>query len=470
MKRVNFGHKGGFPLEQETLIHLQRAYADDMLSALLGQWGIDPTQNYLIKEASSTEDGWIVTTFAREEINAQTGNAFTVTKPELLRLKFNGAKRPNVEILDLRKSNGVLEYADGQPKRVYEEWVGQYVTSPSDPLNTVITGLIELKSITDLTADIDNVKEDYLLRDGSKPMTGDLNLGPHQMSKLDANESFSANVRSADFNFGYSSRRGLVYPNRPLGRALVDNGDTLSFNYASDWENTAIYGDVTLPNLNQSSSQTPVVIDSSGNIGIATSSIITPQATETVQGKAEIATQGETNGSTDDSRFITPRKLHNRTATTSRTGIAEVATSTEVTDGDFADRYKIVSPYYLRFSNYVQRRLYGGIRFSLGGIGTNSFTVFGNISSAVALNLVGLDSRYRLNFSSSVFGSYVPIAVVESRGTFTNGGGSNFNNENDSFITFANLNSNGLDLIFREVNNPGNVTNQFTGVIIQIIN
>ena len=44
MKRVNFGHKGGFPPEQETLIHLQRDYADDMLEALLGQWGIDPNQ------------------------------------------------------------------------------------------------------------------------------------------------------------------------------------------------------------------------------------------------------------------------------------------------------------------------------------------------------------------------------------------------------------------------------------------
>ncbi len=36
---------------------------------------------------------------------------------------------------------------------------------------------------------------------------------------------------------------------------------------------------------------------------------VTPSATETVQGKAEIATQAETNTGTDDTRFVTPLKL-----------------------------------------------------------------------------------------------------------------------------------------------------------------
>lgn len=42
---------------------------------------------------------------------------------------------------------------------------------------------------------------------------------------------------------------------------------------------------------------------------------VTPSATETVQGKAEIATQAETNTGTDDSRFITPLKLKTNLAT-----------------------------------------------------------------------------------------------------------------------------------------------------------
>lgn len=42
---------------------------------------------------------------------------------------------------------------------------------------------------------------------------------------------------------------------------------------------------------------------------------VTPSATETVQGKAEIATQTETNTGTDDVRFITPLKLKTNLAT-----------------------------------------------------------------------------------------------------------------------------------------------------------
>ena len=42
---------------------------------------------------------------------------------------------------------------------------------------------------------------------------------------------------------------------------------------------------------------------------------VTPSATETVQGKAEIATQAETNTGTDDTRFVTPLKLKTNLAT-----------------------------------------------------------------------------------------------------------------------------------------------------------
>jgi hypothetical protein len=67
-----------------------------------------------------------------------------------------------------------------------------------------------------------------------------------------------------------------------------------------------------------------------------------PNATETLRGIAEIATQTETNGSTDNSRFVTPHKLHNRTATESRRGIAEVATQAETNAG--VDDTRMVTP------------------------------------------------------------------------------------------------------------------------------
>ncbi|MCK8520224.1 hypothetical protein M0D21_01525 [Aquimarina sp. D1M17] len=411
MKRVNFGHKGGFPLEQETLIHLQRAYADDMLEALLGQWGIDPNQNYLVKEASNSEDGWIVTTIPREEINAQTGNAFTVTKPELLRLKFNGAKRPNVEILDLRKNTGSLEYADGQPKRVYEEWVGQYVTTPSDPTNTVITGLVTLKTIIALSTDIANinaeindVKQDYLPRNGSRPMTGNLVLGENQptlvpgqegnrlyfrgtfsntdevyMSKFTpASDVTELRLKVGD-NAQFSSRDAFTIGGSVSGgaswleRFRVQTDGRVGIGVTSPARNLDVdaansflrFRNLPQVTVNQ---ERALVINTSGDVGMSRDSILTPNATETVRGKAEIATQTETNGSTDNTRFITPRKLHNRTATTARRGIAELADFNEAIAG--TDNTKIMTARRVRdFMNSNYRFASGSatVRFSSGG-------------------------------------------------------------------------------------------------------
>jgi len=55
-----------------------------------------------------------------------------------------------------------------------------------------------------------------------------------------------------------------------------------------------------------------------------------------------IATQTETNAGTDDTKVVTPKKLHNRTATTTRRGIAEIATQTETNAG--TDDTRIVTP------------------------------------------------------------------------------------------------------------------------------
>lgn len=58
-----------------------------------------------------------------------------------------------------------------------------------------------------------------------------------------------------------------------------------------------------------------------------------PDATETVKGKAELATQAETNAGADDTRIVTPLKLAGRTASTSQTGLVELATNAETTTG-----------------------------------------------------------------------------------------------------------------------------------------
>jgi len=56
----------------------------------------------------------------------------------------------------------------------------------------------------------------------------DLRAG--KLGKLDVAEEFNAVVRCADFRMGHSSRHGGV------GRALVDNGQTLTLNYGPDWK------------------------------------------------------------------------------------------------------------------------------------------------------------------------------------------------------------------------------------------
>lgn len=67
-----------------------------------------------------------------------------------------------------------------------------------------------------------------------------------------------------------------------------------------------------------------------------------PDATETVEGKVELATQAETNTGTDDTRAVTPLKLANRTATETRAGVIEIATQAEVTTG--TDDVRAITP------------------------------------------------------------------------------------------------------------------------------
>jgi len=70
------------------------------------------------------------------------------------------------------------------------------------------------------------------------------------------------------------------------------------------------------------------------------------QATETVLGLVEIATQTETDTGTNDTAAVTPLKLAGRTATESRTGIAELATQAETNTG--TDDARIVTPLKLK--------------------------------------------------------------------------------------------------------------------------
>ena len=90
------------------------------------------------------------------------------------------------------------------------------------------------------------------------------------------------------------------------------------------------------------------------------------QATETVLGLVELATQTETNDGTNDTSAVTPAKLAGRTASESRTGIAELATQTEVNDG--TDDARIVTP--LKLKTLLDNRT-GGYAADLTGSATS---------------------------------------------------------------------------------------------------
>lgn len=96
-----------------------------------------------------------------------------------------------------------------------------------------------------------------------------------------------------------------------------------------------------------------------------------PDATETVKGIAKLATQAEANTSNNDQTIITPKKLNDRVATTSRRGVVELATSTETLGNDNS---RAVTPQGLnnRLNGFVEKLHSGTVYLGDAADGTNS--------------------------------------------------------------------------------------------------
>lgn len=94
-------------------------------------------------------------------------------------------------------------------------------------------------------------------------------------------------------------------------------GQHLEKNGMADWDARTIYplygwakgsdGMLYRSRLNGNTSNNPV--GGNGTAWRSLSDIVSPQATESLAGIAEIATQAETSAGTDDSRVVTPKKL-----------------------------------------------------------------------------------------------------------------------------------------------------------------
>lgn len=295
MKQVNFSHSGGFPLEQETLEKLQTAYRSELYEALKRHLSIDNNNDYIVAHATSEAKGWAV---IRQEdaVNPenQTGilypikngtptNYLKTTRTDTNLIYGTGESQPayydyEAEYSPAKLNDSVFVSESGQVQtiRYYDvrdfetvkdiqaiEEILQAIQSNINAIEAnidVIEGDINTieGNINVIKADINLINQSYLPLNGSKAMQGDLDLGTHQLSKLDIKEGSAANVRVADFKLGAADRRGLLHPGDPLGRALVDastlSTTNLNLNYAADWENTYIGGKVYLNNLHESNS------------------------------------------------------------------------------------------------------------------------------------------------------------------------------------------------------------------------
>ncbi len=279
MKQVNFSHSGGFPLEQETLERLQTAYRFELYEALKAHLSIETNKNYIISLATNEKTGWAVIHENGE------GTLYPIQEGT------------NTGYLKTTRKGTNLVYGTGVSQIAYFDYEAEYIsesefingTSENNDLLTVyyydlqnFNFVKDLKTIEQILqaigeninaiesnidvieADIDLINQSYLPLNGSKAMQGNLDLGTHQLSKLDITEGTFANVRVADFKFGSIARRGLLHPNDPTGRVLVDSSNqsttNLALNYESDWENTIIGGKVFLENVNTTSSDGSLLI------------------------------------------------------------------------------------------------------------------------------------------------------------------------------------------------------------------
>lgn len=281
MKQVNFSNSGGFPLEQETLERLQTAYRSELYEALKRHFSIDLANDYILAHATSQQKGWAV---IRQEDPVNPEDNVGILYPITIGTQKPYLKTTRTAVnLIYGTSASQTAYYDYEAEYSSQKYNDEVVVTKSGDVQTIkyydVSNLVPVtdiktideilkainSSIDAIQANINTIEEDinlinesYLPINGSKAMQGDLDLGTHQLSKLDTKQTLEANVRSRDFRLGSVDRRGLLHPAEPLGRALVDSSDqlntSLTLNYGPDWTNTYVGGKVYLNNINSSNS------------------------------------------------------------------------------------------------------------------------------------------------------------------------------------------------------------------------
>lgn len=131
------------------------------------------------------------------------------------------------------------------------------------------------------------------------------------------------------------------------------------------------------------------------------------QATETVLGLVEIATQTETNTGTNDTAAITPLKLAGRTATETRSGIAEIATQAETDAG--TDDTTIVTP--LKLKTLLDNRT-GGYAANVGNASNTSFALTHGLNTRDVIVSIYDNSTYEEVITDVVLTSTTVVTVT----------------------------------------------------------
>jgi hypothetical protein len=130
------------------------------------------------------------------------------------------------------------------------------------------------------------------------------------------------------------------------------------------------------------------------------------QATETVLGLVEIATQAETNAGTNDTAAITPLKLAGRTATETRSGIAEIATQVETDAG--TDDTTIVTP--LKLKTLLDNRT-GGYAANVGNAAATSFALTHSLNTRDVIVSIYDNTTFEEVFADVVLTSTSVVTV-----------------------------------------------------------
>jgi len=131
------------------------------------------------------------------------------------------------------------------------------------------------------------------------------------------------------------------------------------------------------------------------------------QATESILGLVEIATQSETNTGTSDTVAVTPLKLAGRTATETRTGIAEIATQIEVNTGTDDERF--VTP--LKLKSFFDAAV-GGFAANVGNATATSFAITHNLNTRDVLVSIYDNATYEEVIVDVVLTSTTVVTVT----------------------------------------------------------